>query len=104
MGRKYDNGHYFGKINAPIKGTGEYKKTGFVKIGRRKCDVVKWTGKNKQFEYWECNKCYELAGNLTWLESIIERVYGNRCKKQKKGCECCQAWNIYDLILNRTRG
>tara|TARA_Y100000310_G_scaffold49097_1_gene45427 strand:- start:271 stop:507 length:237 start_codon:yes stop_codon:yes gene_type:complete len=55
----YDNGHYFGKVNVPIKGTGKYKKVGTSKILGEKIDVVKWTGKEKQAEYWECNECYK---------------------------------------------
>jgi len=53
----YDNGHYFGKFKLPLKGTGCYKKVGASKILGEKVDVVKWTGKEKEVEYWECNRC-----------------------------------------------
>ncbi len=54
----YINGHYFGKFKIPIKGTGEYKKVGVSKIFKKKVDIVEWTGKEKEFEYWECEECY----------------------------------------------
>ena len=63
----YDNGHYFGKMKIPVKGTGEYKKVGTSKI-LKKIDIVKWTGKEKKFEYWECDKCYGEALRENWLE------------------------------------
>ncbi len=56
--KNYKNGHYFGKLDVPIKGTGRYKRVGMTKLGRKTYPVVKWTGKEKQVEYWECNKCY----------------------------------------------
>lgn len=55
---KYDKGHYFGKMKVPIEGTGKYVKTGTFKHFDLKGDVVKWTGKEKEFEYWECEKCF----------------------------------------------
>lgn len=58
---KYDNGNYFGIMNVPIKGTGHYKKTGTSRLFGRKVSVVKWTGKEKKVEYWECNECYKEA-------------------------------------------
>lgn len=58
--RKCTNGHYFGKFKIPIK-PGKYKKVGIVKLGRTNADVVKWTGKEKEVEYWECNKCFDEA-------------------------------------------
>ena len=66
-GGKYDNGNYFGKMNIPV-GKGEYKKTGTFKLGKDKHDVVKWTGKEKEVEYWECNECFKQAEYERWLE------------------------------------
>lgn len=54
----YDNGHYFGKMKLPM-GKGEYKKIGTSKLLKKPVDVVKWTGKEKKVEYWECNKCFK---------------------------------------------
>ncbi len=45
--RSYRGGHYFGKMEIPIR-KGKYKKV----------DVVDWTGEKKEVEYWECSKCY----------------------------------------------
>ena len=56
---RYKNGHYFGKMNLPVKNTGIYKKVGTTKLLGRKSDVVKWSGLKKEIEYWECNKCYK---------------------------------------------
>jgi len=55
----YDNGHYFGKFKIPLKGTGRYKKIKTTKITGKEVSVVKWLGKEKEVEYWECNGCYE---------------------------------------------
>ncbi len=60
-GNKYSNGNYFGKFESPI-GPGKYKKVGTTKIGRKKFDLVRWTGKQKKIEYWECNKCFNEPG------------------------------------------
>ena len=100
----YSNGHYFGKIKVPIKGTGNYEKVGVSKILGRRISVVKWTGKERGVEYWECNKCYEEAGHESWLEEKIEDLYGKRCKDYTNGCPCCEAWDIFDTILEDNRG
>ncbi|MDO8623657.1 MAG: hypothetical protein Q7R52_05420 [archaeon] len=55
--RIYNGGYYFGKVNAPI-GKGKWKKVGKTKLLGKMIDVVKWTGKNKKVEYWECKKCF----------------------------------------------
>ncbi|MFH1200564.1 MAG: hypothetical protein V1708_05855 [Candidatus Micrarchaeota archaeon] len=60
-GGKYDNGHYFGVMKLPV-GKGKYEKIGRSKFGRHSFDVVKWTGKEKEIEYWECNDCWKEAG------------------------------------------
>ncbi len=57
----YDKEHYFSEMKIPIKGTGHHKKTGTSRLLGKKVNVVKWTGKEKKTEYWECNKCYEEA-------------------------------------------
>ncbi|PIN84776.1 MAG: hypothetical protein COV47_05715 [Candidatus Diapherotrites archaeon CG11_big_fil_rev_8_21_14_0_20_37_9] len=62
--RKYSNGHYFGKVPTQIEGTGEWKKVGAFKIGKWKGNTIKWTGKEKKYEYWECNSCYKEAEHL----------------------------------------
>lgn len=56
---KYNKGYYFGRMKLPIKGTGKYVKTGTFRHGKLKGKVVKWTGKNKEIEYWECKKCFK---------------------------------------------
>ena len=106
VGRKenYDKGHYFGKLKLPVKGTGEWKKTGKTKIGRKSYDVVDWTGKEKEIEYWECNGCFEKAAHASWLEETVEKLYGKRCKDYEAGCACCQAWNVYDTIRDEMNG
>ena len=98
------NGHYFGRLRLPIKGTGEYKNVGTTKIGRKRVNIVKWTGKEKEVEYWECNSCYEEAMYECWLEQTIEKLYGKRCSDYEKGCACCQAWDIYDTIIDENKG
>lgn len=99
----YNNGHYFNKLKLPI-GKGEYKKIGTSKLFGKKADVVKWTGKEKEVEYWECNECYEEAMHEDWLEQMIEKLYGKRCPDYEKDCPCCQAWVIYDTIIDANRG
>jgi len=102
--RRYDVGHYFGKLKLPIEGTGEWKKTGKMKLGKSSHDVVKWTGKEKEIEYWECNECFEDVGHQTWLEETIEKLYGERCKDYEMGCACCQAWSVCDTIRDHING
>lgn len=58
-GKKYTSSYYFGKFRIPV-GPGEYKKMGNTTSGRIKADIVKWSGKEKDIEYWECNKCCKL--------------------------------------------
>ena len=55
---KYTGGHFFGKISIPIDGTGKYKTAGSMMLAGEKVKVVKWTGKEKKIEYWECGKCF----------------------------------------------
>jgi hypothetical protein len=55
---KYDKGHYFGTMKIPVEGTGKYIKTGKVGLGDITGDVVRWTGKEREAEYWECEKCF----------------------------------------------
>lgn len=93
----YSDGQYFGKTRIPI-GKGKWAKVGTSALLGKKVNVVKWTGKEKEIEYWECNKCYEKEKHLDWLEQAIEKLYGKRCKDYEKGCPCCEAWDIYDAI------
>ena len=91
-------------MKLPVKGTGKYKKVGKTRIGKMKVDVVKWTGKEKEVEYWECNKCYEEALHESWLEETLEKLFGEKCKEYAKGCPCCEAWYVYDTIIDANRG
>ena len=99
----YRNGHYFRKMKIPI-GQDGYKKIKTTRLFGKNIDVVKWTGKEKEIEYWECNKCYEEAMYESWLEEIIEKLYGKKCPGYEKDCVCCQAWNIYETIIDSNRG
>ncbi len=56
--RTYDKGHYFGKMKMQVRGTGKWVKIGKFKEGGLDGNVVKWAGKEKGFEYWECGKCF----------------------------------------------
>jgi len=102
-GRSYRNDNYFGRIKLPSK-PGKYKKTGTTKIGKLKVDVAKWTGKEKEVEYWECNKCFEEAAHESWLEDTIKKLFGKRCKDYVRHCPVCDAWFLYDTILEDARG
>ena len=103
QGRKYTNGHYFGKFKLPIK-PGEYKKVGTAKVGRIKADVVKWTGKEKEVEYLECNKCFEDALHECWLEEKLEKLFGKKCKEYEPHCPVCDAWFLYETIIEDNKG
>lgn len=61
FGGKYDNGHYFGTMKLPVEGTGKHVKVGKSRLGRHWYEVVRWTGKEGQVEYWECNTCFAKA-------------------------------------------
>ncbi len=54
--RTYSGGHYFGKMNFPL-GKGKYLRIGKTDLLGKEVDIVKWNGKEKKIEYWECNKC-----------------------------------------------
>ncbi|MFH0970437.1 MAG: hypothetical protein V1776_03175 [Candidatus Diapherotrites archaeon] len=55
----YDKGHFFSKLKFPIEGTGEHVKVGTFRMGGKSHNVVRWTGKVRKVEYWECNKCFD---------------------------------------------
>lgn len=95
-GKKYTNGHYFGKFKLPLK-PGKYKKVGTIKIGRSKIDVVKWTGKEKEVEYWECNKCFDEASHECWLE----RKWKNYSEKNAKNMNLLVQHVRHGLYTNR---
>ncbi|MBS3102078.1 hypothetical protein J4458_01360 [Candidatus Woesearchaeota archaeon] len=39
-----------------------------------------------------------------WIKSIVKKHYGKRCPDHVKECACCQAWDIYDTIIDANRG
>ncbi|MDO8740625.1 MAG: hypothetical protein Q7J54_03590 [Candidatus Woesearchaeota archaeon] len=55
--KTYKGGYYFGKMRVQI-GKGKLVKVGTTKLLGKKIDIVKWTGKSKKAEYWECKKCF----------------------------------------------
>jgi len=88
---------YYGKMNIPI-GKGEHIKTGTFKLGNKKYNVSKWTGKEKQVEYWECESCYN-EGNFEYeLEETIKKLFGKRCPDYWSECIVCNAWQIFDIV------
>ena len=99
----YRNAYYYGILEESIKGTGENVKTGEFKLGKFKADVVKWTGKVKKHEYWECEKCYSEGSFECTLENKIEKLYGERCKDFESSCIVCQVWDMYDTIIKDNR-
>jgi len=100
---KYDEGHYFGKVEVPV-GKGEYRKVGARKLGENEIGIVKWSGKKAKIEYWECNDCFKEAGFECWLEERIEKIFGEKCKKREQGCPACEAWKVHDMIIRHNRG
>ena len=81
------------------EGKGRYEKVGRVE----KHEIVRRTGKKKRAEYWECNSCFDRDKNESWLEKMIEELYGKKCKDYEPGCPCCQAWSIYRTIIEEFR-
>ncbi len=100
--KQYHGGHYFNKFKLPI-GKGEYKKTSKSKLFGKTVDVVKWTGKEKEIEYWECEKCYKQGEYEWWLETTIRKLYGKKCPDYESGCACCQAWSMLEIIQEHHR-
>jgi hypothetical protein len=96
--RSYRGAEFFGRHKIPIKGTGEYKKIDTFKIGDLVGDVVKWTGKERGVEHWECPACFEEAICENWLEQKIEKLYRERCKEYEPDCVVCRVWKVYDTI------
>jgi hypothetical protein len=97
--RSYRGGEFFGRHKIPMEGTGDYKKIDTFKIGDLEGDVVKWTGKEREVEHWECPDCYEEALCECWLEQKIEKLFGERCPDDEPHCPVCDAWFLYDQIL-----
>ena len=44
-------------MKVPI-GKGKYVKVGNSNILGKSTKIVEWNGKEKEFEYWECDKCF----------------------------------------------
>lgn len=101
--KHYHGGHYFSTLNVPV-GKGEYKEVSKSKLFGKKVSVVKWTGKNKKVEHWECNKCFKEAEYESWLEEKIEKLFGKKCPNYEKGCACCQAWAVVETIEDPKHG
>ncbi len=63
--KKWDKeGVYFGIIKFPV-GKGKNVRVGEIKFGKHRFPVVKWTGKKKRVEYWECRSCFKSAKGKT---------------------------------------
>jgi len=90
-------------MKIPI-GKGTYKRVGTTRLFGKTYPLVRWTGKKRTMEYWECEKCYREAANEDWLEDEIESLYGKRCKDYEGGCACCQAWAVHDTIVAERKG
>jgi len=52
----HSNDFHYGKISVPV-GRGENVKVGTTTLLGKKVNIVRWTGKEKKVEYWECEKC-----------------------------------------------
>lgn len=53
--------YYFGKTKLPV-GKGIWKKIGKSTALRPfidKVTIARWTGKEKEIEYWECGRCFK---------------------------------------------
>lgn len=61
-----------------------------AKTLKQKIAVSSELKKKKMYEYW--------------LEQIIEELYGKRCPDYAKECACCQAWGVYDTIIDYNKG
>lgn len=95
---KYFGGAFFGKMKLSI-GKGEHKKIETFNKNGLKTDVVKWTGKEKEVEYWECSKCYKEAMAECWFEEQIEKTYGEKCKK----FDNCKANKLQEEVIMSLR-
>ena len=102
--RRYRNGHYFGVVAFPINGSGEYKRLRTSRLAGKRITIAKWTGKERKVEYWECDACYNESAHESWLEAMLEDLYGRRCPDYESECGCCHAWSVYDAIINKNRG
>ena len=61
-------------------------------------------GKEKDVGYWKCNGCFDEAQHECWLEDILMKLYGKKCKDFEKNCGGCQAWSVYTTIIEHNRG
>jgi len=60
--KTYEGGHYFGKVDVN-EGNGDYVKIRTSKFLGKKTNIVRWTGKTRKAEYWECDKCFNAPDN-----------------------------------------
>ncbi|MBI2040637.1 MAG: DUF2283 domain-containing protein, partial [DPANN group archaeon] len=95
---RYDNGHYFGKIEMSDDGTYKPLQPG-TPVFKREVKAIKKVGKIKKAEYWECNPCHEQAVREGWLEDMLEKYYGEQCKDFEASCIVCDVWSLYDRII-----
>ena len=38
-----------------------------------------------------------------WLKQKIKKLYGKKCKDFEKECYCCQAWDVYQTIIDENK-
>lgn len=95
----YRGGEFFGRHKIPIKGTGEWVDAGTSKLFGKTIKLCKWSGKEREEESWECPDCFQEALCEDWLERKIEKLYGERCPDDEPHRPVCDAWFLYDQIL-----
>ena len=45
---------------------------------------------------------YELTEkDVKKLKEWINEFYGKRCPDFEKGCACCEAWKLYDMLIGK---
>ena len=54
--KEYSGGNYYGRLNLPV-GRGKWVKIKPNKLFEKETHIVRWTGKEKEVEYWECDSC-----------------------------------------------
>jgi len=39
-----------------------------------------------------------------WFARKVKILFGKRCPDYARGCGCCDAWYVYDAIIEQNRG
>jgi len=75
-----------------------------MKVSKRKKCLVCGNEVNANVQDAKCVRCSENALHESWLEKKIKKLFGRKCKEYEPYCPTCDAWFLYETILEDNRG